>query len=544
MTAYLIYIIKWAIALTALYSLYGLFLRKETFHGFNRLVLLGILVGSMVLPMCQLPTQNRLSSMVQEVEQSINAEASRLEVQLPETTLSTIAGERAEANAQDDAAQTTSAAADSPSLWFVIPVLIYFLGVLFCWAKELKDFASLAIMIHRSRRLKLDGVPQNIHLMVNDQVSVPCSWMHWILVSRWDLQDNGSLILQHEMEHIRQGHSWDMLLADLTANMLWFLPFAHLLRKDLGDVHEYQADRAVVQANLDTKRYHQLIIDKAAPQSVSPVANSLNASMVKKRLTMMLCRESSHLSRLKVLYILPLLGIVLMAYARPNIMEEMRQSIVKEEGKTEQIIKETIAPIMAPQQQEEAEAARVDEAESPEMSVTQNMQEMVDTMTVAILQPTSEEAEAAEQARKAEERRRERLKGPIADDGLPIFYDLPLNTYSEILYSGIRLERRDNECLVHLVHTFEKNDEVFYVAGEETYLFDWDSKIYYKCRGINIGRAFDTEFHVCGMRGKTVDFTLVFPPIPEDYKYLDFISVGMPRHGSFDLEKRELERGK
>ena len=53
MAAFIIYIIKWAVALTMLYSLFGLFLKRETLHGFNRVVLLAILVASMVLPMCQ-----------------------------------------------------------------------------------------------------------------------------------------------------------------------------------------------------------------------------------------------------------------------------------------------------------------------------------------------------------------------------------------------------------------------------------------------------------------------------------------------------------
>ena len=56
MASLFIYILKWAISLTLLYSLYGLFLRKETFHRFNRMVLVGILLTSMVLPFCIIPT--------------------------------------------------------------------------------------------------------------------------------------------------------------------------------------------------------------------------------------------------------------------------------------------------------------------------------------------------------------------------------------------------------------------------------------------------------------------------------------------------------
>lgn len=70
-----IYIIKWAIALTSLYSLYGLFLRKETFHALNRGVLLAILGLSMVLPLCQLTANNSFSDAMQEIEQAVCGEA-------------------------------------------------------------------------------------------------------------------------------------------------------------------------------------------------------------------------------------------------------------------------------------------------------------------------------------------------------------------------------------------------------------------------------------------------------------------------------------
>jgi len=56
MVAFLIYIMKWALTLTLLYSLYGLLLRRETFHGFNRAVLLSILCLGMLLPLGRIET--------------------------------------------------------------------------------------------------------------------------------------------------------------------------------------------------------------------------------------------------------------------------------------------------------------------------------------------------------------------------------------------------------------------------------------------------------------------------------------------------------
>ena len=57
MTAFIIYIIRWAVSLTLLYSFFGLFMKRETLHSINRIVLLAILVASMVLPLCQIETR-------------------------------------------------------------------------------------------------------------------------------------------------------------------------------------------------------------------------------------------------------------------------------------------------------------------------------------------------------------------------------------------------------------------------------------------------------------------------------------------------------
>ena len=77
MASFFIYILKWAISLSLLYSLYGLFLRKETFHTFNRTVLLAILVLGMVIPLCEFtaPHATIASTGFSQIETSIAAQA-------------------------------------------------------------------------------------------------------------------------------------------------------------------------------------------------------------------------------------------------------------------------------------------------------------------------------------------------------------------------------------------------------------------------------------------------------------------------------------
>ena len=531
MTTLFIYIIRWAIALTVLYSLYGIFLRKETFHRLNRVVLVGILALSMVLPVCRLSTSNKLSEVMHQMEQSVSEEAQILERhQLFQEDAPLVRQESSATSSADP--QST----EWPSLWFVGLVGVYLIGMLFSWGRYLKGYVSLWSVIHYGLRVKRNDVPEHVHLIVNPKATMPCSWMRWIMLTPTDLQQNGEMIIRHELAHIRKGHSWDMLLCDFSANMLWCLPFVHMLRADLQDVHEYQADKVVMESTDDVEQYHRLLIVKANVPTHNPIVNNLNASAVKKRFVMMFKERSGLMAHMKVLYVLPLSLIVLLSYARPTIMEEVRQVMQQEEVKAEAVIEETVAPLLAEKlgggektAVETEQTVAQDDDEQPAETVSEHF--LADT-AVAPLSPEDSlalvlQARETQRAQRAEERRKARLKGPMADDGLPILYDLPLSTRPDILYGGVWLERRANECLLHIVHTFEKDDEIYYVAGEDTYIQDRDNpSVLYKCRGTTIARAFDTQFHVSGMRGKTVDFTLIFPPIPEDYSYLNFIEIG------------------
>lgn len=329
-----IYIIKWAIALTALYSLYGLFLRKETFHALNRGVLLAILGLSMVLPLCHLPASNVLSEAMQEIEQTVSGETHVL-------------GVLSDGYQQGSSADVQDAVADrpAPSLWFVALVGIYLVGMLYRWVRYAMGYVSLCRLIRGGERIKRDDIPSRVSLVANARTAMPCSWMRWILISPTDLRDNGAMILRHEMEHIRRGHSWDMQLCDVTVNMLWFLPFAYLLRTDLRDVHEYQADRAVMEHEASGESYQHMLIAKASTVSHAPIVNNLNASAVKKRLAMMFRKESSRLARMKVLYILPLLAIVLMSFARPDIIEQTEQVLAQEEARVKELVGTSSLPM-------------------------------------------------------------------------------------------------------------------------------------------------------------------------------------------------------
>lgn len=361
MASFFIYILKWAISLALLYSLYGLFLRKETFHTFNRTVLLCILVLSMVMPFCVFTTSHETltSSSFSQIETAI--------------TSSTFLSEGKSTSVAVYPEISVTPKAETSSFHLNLPrilILIYALGLVFFWLRYAVSFFSLAKVIAGSSKCKDSRLPKCATFLTNNKVQIPFSWFNWIVMNENDLKGPSSIII-HELTHVRRHHSLDMLLCDFASNMLWFLPFSWMLRHDMRDVHEYEADRAVVLSGTNPTDYQMLLINKATGTGLQPLANGFNQCSIKKRLVMMYRKQSNKMARLKVLYILPLAGIALAAFARPAIINDVSEVLKAEEAK---------APLLLPSQIVTNEAAPVSvipTEQTAEISVTDETDELV-----------------------------------------------------------------------------------------------------------------------------------------------------------------------
>ena len=163
------------------------------------------------------------------------------------------------------------------------------------------------------------GTPKlvdGIHLILTDQPVAPFSWMQTIVISRKDFEESGIEIMTHEMAHIKARHSIDLLISEICILFHWFNPSVWLLRQELQNIHEYEADEAVLDSGVDARQYQLLLIRKAAGGRWYSVANSFNHSKLKNRITMMLRKRSSRWAGARVLFLLPLTGLALGAFAR------------------------------------------------------------------------------------------------------------------------------------------------------------------------------------------------------------------------------------
>ena len=303
MGTFLVYILKSAACLAVFYLFYKLLMSRDTFHRFNRFALLGLLVLSSLLPL---------------VEASVNSPAAVQETMLTLEQLLLMADIQPEGESM--AAATPSATV----LWLRAALLVYLTGIVFFIARNLCSLARLDRLIRQGKREALDSYlpdrkEKNVRLVVHDHDIAPFSWMHWIVIARKDLEENGREILIHELAHIRNRHSWDLLLADLCIFVQWFNPAAWLLKQELQNIHEYEADETVLREGVNARNYQMLLIKKAVGTRLYSMANSFNHSSLKKRITMMLKEKSNPWARAKYLYILPLAALAVTAFARPEV---------------------------------------------------------------------------------------------------------------------------------------------------------------------------------------------------------------------------------
>lgn len=286
------YLLLSSIALALFYLFYKLLLSHDTLHRLNRVMLLLALFLSAALPLVHLnlgTTSQTLSVLLQEliVSPDVLFEPTAAGVDTPATA----------------ASQPWQSVARS------ILLFIYILGVVLF----LTRFVAGLI---RSLRLGSKGfvrLDDGCRLILHDTDYAPFSWMNRIVVSNKDFSENGTMILAHERAHIRLKHSWDLLFVQLCCIVQWFNPAVWLVKKELQAVHEYEADEATLRGGVDARKYQLRLIETALGAKFSSIANNFTNISTKKRILMMMKKQTSPWACLKALYMLPVAALIVVA---------------------------------------------------------------------------------------------------------------------------------------------------------------------------------------------------------------------------------------
>lgn len=316
METFFAYLIKSSVCILFYELFYRLFLRGETFHRLNRMILLLSLVLSLLLPLLD------VSGWFSFAGQDGAMPVTELTFSLQELVVD----------------QRTAGLLEHQGIaaWAVI-FGVYLAGIILLLLKNLLVFVYLHRLLKRC--LQEQTADGQVYYRCPDRMG-PFSWLGRVVLSSADDGPLTDCILAHERAHAALGHSFDLLLVELFLCFQWFNPAAWWLKKDLRLVHEYEADRYVLASGFDARAYQLLLIRKSVGPKLYNMVHSFNNYSLKKRITMMMKRKSKFWTQAKSLYVLPLGGFVLALFAcvdgkKPTVEEsqsvETREMTVKEQ---------------------------------------------------------------------------------------------------------------------------------------------------------------------------------------------------------------------
>lgn len=231
MGIFFVYILKSSVCLVLFYLFYRLLLSRETFHRFNRIALLAVIMFSVAIPLFKIATDEPVAIQrpVQNMEYLLQM-AQQTEVDAGSVDLSS---------------------------WLKAVFILYVCGCTFFFIQMLYSIFYIFRLLRSGEKFMMtDG----ISLIVTPLPVSPFSWMNYIVISRIDREESGVEILTHERAHIAACHSIDMLIIGFCVALHWFNPAVWLLKQELQNIHEYEADESVISHGVDSKKYQLLLM--------------------------------------------------------------------------------------------------------------------------------------------------------------------------------------------------------------------------------------------------------------------------------------------
>lgn len=311
---FLIYMLKTALCLSVFYLFYRFWLSKETFHRFNRMVLIGLILVAFVIPSLKV-SQNFHLPQIEQVFERLNIPEEEMEQEQDLQKMEQVTTTTLHTQLEKERSDFTILTLGNLGFLYLGGALLLLLRYIF----------SIVCIYRLIRYGEKECWKEEVRLVVHQQNVAPFSWKRYIVLSRQDLEEHGDEIIAHEYAHILHKHSRDLILAEICLLFQWFNPAMWLFRKELKTVHEFEADESVLKAGIDAKKYQLLLIQKTVGTRLYSMVNSFDHSSLKKRITMMLKKKSNPWKLSKYLIVFPLAAITAVLFARPNLLNMNNQ---------------------------------------------------------------------------------------------------------------------------------------------------------------------------------------------------------------------------
>ncbi len=315
----LLYITKVFIASGILFGYYWLFLRNKKFHHYNRFYLLAALIIPIVISFISIPVFSDPGNTVREVLYQ---------------TITNISAEPL---------NQTNSEIKSGYEW-EWKVLLFTAYLLICLVLFIIMMRTMFYIIKLRRKYPFESVSK-LKIYDTGEPGTPFSFFQSIFWNRELILDSkeGQQIFRHELFHVQQKHSADILFAELISSIFWINPFFHLIKKELRAIHEFLADQYAIK-NEDSTEYAQLLVQRILQTRTLAGSNYFFQTHIKRRIAMITQlknKKYGYWSRLMVLPVTVLLfcGIALYAGQLPA---QTTQKKAPEQKTKEKVLTDTI----------------------------------------------------------------------------------------------------------------------------------------------------------------------------------------------------------
>ncbi|CAM1361130.1 M56 family metallopeptidase [Tenacibaculum xiamenense] len=297
------YILKTIACLSLLLAFYHFFLEREKMHRFNRFYLLGSVIVSFLIPLFTIETTVILPIEPEYIEETI----------------------------------VPNEITTSPINYFEYLLYIWWTVSGILLIRFIKNLWNLLKIVKNNQQIKYKKA---ILVLVDDSIS-PYTFWNYIFINK-DEFDNKEIekeLFTHELTHVTQKHTFDVIFLELLLISFWFNPMFYLLKKYIQLNHEFLADNNVITLHKNISEYQYLLLNKTAWNNNYYLASNFNYSLTKKRLVMMTTKSSKSKILLKKLAVMPLIAGFTFVFAE-RVEAQKKRSTLKEVKSTKDKVKD------------------------------------------------------------------------------------------------------------------------------------------------------------------------------------------------------------
>jgi len=281
MITYMIYILKVSFIFTILYSFYLLFFRQLSFFNLNRLLLLLLPIVSFLIPLIEINLASTITL--------------KTELMPFDNFVSDL-----------NAARIYTMKENSQFKYIQFIQITYLLGIIIYTFRLFNTILKTFILKNNSEQ-----TPRTDCKLHKSNINKVFTFFNYIFIPRELHINKLETIITHEKAHVKLKHTYDLIFSEVIIVVFWFNPMAYFYKKSLKAIHEYQADKIVLNSNISKLNYINLLLEPFNTGSTSELSCYFNEITLKKRIEMIVKGSSPNLKKLKYILFVPVILLLI-----------------------------------------------------------------------------------------------------------------------------------------------------------------------------------------------------------------------------------------